>query len=1234
MNFKSILATTLVLASQVFAADGELEQPQETVIVTNTHYVQSPCISSLAANLLSNNVQGLTTGIPVVIVHKPRGAKSVSSQQQQQQQQQQQSQLQLQQKGTVVQTNFHTVYETVYPTTTNTAVTTPATTTTQTTQTKQLAATTSTESCKTFTSTYTTMVAAAINCVDGVCQTSTITSVLPTTYTSTYTVSSSTAINQKSTTNKGQQVSSTTRSRNSAAAAAATATAASDRNDISYGLAPGGLTATESFATTDVETAVTTTSTIFTASQDLSSTFEPETTMESVLTNKPAPVTSQSVVPESKSITIDVSSITQDVTISGSGGATNNLSTQKQNSTTNLSDLAAAAASATTSATDSTRLSNILETTIVATNNDKASSTEHENSEFSFTSRTTLSTVVLTSSFVASYGNSSVIYSSTYSSIETISTVVPVSETIEASIQSSPASVSSSTSASALTSASTSSLGSASSTLSDHLSSSSLASESSIESLESMAQTSSASTESSAYTDSCYNGDLFAPIDTDAPPSIFSRQELPLAIPAGVNNNGAPIQTNKFYANLFLGDQTMMVYTYPYAVYRTAYTTDNPFNGLGIQVANKSMRVFGNVNSNNDNPSYYFNPTNNAEVIFSATQFASGNALYMGVTDMTEMAVKVTLSESSDDDINTVEIPIVQGMGFVTSIYNGNLIANLDSMYGFRTLVSESSSAIPSNIIKYRATLFNGVEWLIYVTLPSADPEFTLQVSKLSTQTSSDGRTMIVASKAIDGLMIQVAIAPGQTGDQYYDAAAGMYVTDAEFSGSVVCSGSATFDITYKTAGTSTSGNPIIFALPHHLTTLNGADAGATGIQVLSQTKGYMSGFLTKVLSFAETINKDIRFLPYIQGASTLEYSAEKVALLATSANEELAVNIAETVSNMNSNYFSGKVIDKYAQILLVVDEIIKDDAVTNATLAEMKTAFETFINNEQYYPLMYDTKFGGVTSTAAQNGDTGADFGAAYYNDHHFHYGYFVHAAAVVGYIDKKLGGTWAQDNKDWVNSLVRDVANPSRQDTYFPVSRSFSWYDGHSWAAGLFAANDGKNQESSSEDIHFAYGMKLWGNVVEDYAMEARGGVMLNIMSRAFNMYFYFKSDNTIQPSEILPNKVCGIFFENKVDYTTYFGTPKEHPEYVHGIHMLPITAASSSIRIPSYVQEEWDDQVSTFVDNVTDGWAGILRLNQAIIDPSTSYDFFSSSSWTNAYLDNGQSRTWSLAYAGAFS
>ncbi|KAI5961771.1 ACF3 [Candida margitis] len=720
-----------------------------------------------------------------------------------------------------------------------------------------------------------------------------------------------------------------------------------------------------------------------------------------------------------------------------------------------------------------------------------------------------------------------------------------------------------------------------------------------------------------AATDVCYSGDLFSPIDTNAPPSVFPRQQLPLSIPSGVNNNGAPIQTNKFYANLFLSNQDSMVYTYPYGM----YWSKTNYYGFGVQHTNISNRVFGSQNTNNVGvSSYYFNPTNSGEMILSATEF-DRDSMYMALSDMTEMALKVKLSATAGDSLNYIEIPIVQGMGFATAIYNGDLIAELNSLYGIQTLKLEESEALLPNILKYRATLFNGVEWLIYITLPAEDDDFEF---------TAEDSFHLRASKSVDGLIIQVAVAPESSKDQFYDAAAGIYVTDATLQGTVACSSSASYSFVYETSGSSSSGNPIIFALPHHLQTLTSTD-GATGITISSQTKGEMTAFLTNQLSFSETIDKNIQFLPYHAGRSDqLSYSADQLSLIAKSANEELAADIATTVENMNSNYFSGKVIDKYAQILLVVSEIIKDDAVTSATLEDLKDAFETFLNNQQYYPLMYDTKFGGVTSTAAQNGDDGADFGSAFYNDHHFHYGYFIHAAAVVGYIDKKLGGTWAKDHKDWVNSLVRDVANPSRSDSYFPVSRSFSWYDGHSWAAGLYASNDGKNQESSSEDTHFAYGMKLWGNVIEDYAMEARGGLMLSIMSRSFNLYFYYKSDNTVQPQEILPNKVSGIFFENKVDYTTYFGTPDQNPEYVHGIHMLPITAASSSIRIPSYVQEEWQDQISTFIDNVDSGWTGILRLNQALIDPQSSYEFFSSEDWKSGYLDNGQSRTWSLAFS----
>jgi endo-1,3(4)-beta-glucanase len=126
-----------------------------------------------------------------------------------------------------------------------------------------------------------------------------------------------------------------------------------------------------------------------------------------------------------------------------------------------------------------------------------------------------------------------------------------------------------------------------------------------------------------------------------------------------------------------------------------------------------------------------------------------------------------------------------------------------------------------------------------------------------------------------------------------------------------------------------------------------------------------------------------------------------------------------------------------------------------------------------------------GVVSGAAYGGNLGADFGNTAYNDHHFHWGYFVFTASVIAYLDK----SWLTPaNRDWVDMLVRDYANPSPDDPYFPQSRAFDWFDGHSWAHGLFESWDGKDQESSSEDVMAAYAIKQWGYATGDAAMEAR--------------------------------------------------------------------------------------------------------------------------------------------------
>ena len=136
-------------------------------------------------------------------------------------------------------------------------------------------------------------------------------------------------------------------------------------------------------------------------------------------------------------------------------------------------------------------------------------------------------------------------------------------------------------------------------------------------------------------------------------------------------------------------------------------------------------------------------------------------------------------------------------------------------------------------------------------------------------------------------------------------------------------------------------------------------------------------------------------------------------------------------------------------------------------------------------------------------------------------HKAYFIHTAAILADLDPH----WLPSNKDWVNSLIRDASNPSTLDGYFPFSRAFDWYHGHSFAKGLFESADSKDEESTSEDAFFSYALKMWGQVTGDASMEARGNLMLAIQKRSFENYFLRKSDNINQPASFTGNKVAGI-------------------------------------------------------------------------------------------------------------
>ena len=579
---------------------------------------------------------------------------------------------------------------------------------------------------------------------------------------------------------------------------------------------------------------------------------------------------------------------------------------------------------------------------------------------------------------------------------------------------------------------------------------------------------------------------IFAdPIATGAPPSnIGSRKDHPV-VRQGVISNG-PIGTNKFYANMFLGSQTSPTFLFPYSVAWAKGKGSSASWGLSISHIEASQRVFGNTDQVTGASSYYLNPIGIQSMVISAQELNSSTIL---TTDSpTAYSAKVQLRANAAA-APAVEFPLVQGQAFITAIYNG-AVPLIQTGVFFKT-VTKSSKEARSGVNKYKFQLQDGTKWLLYAHNTSGTA-LDLQVINDST----------AKAKGQFYGTIQIAKDPG-TAEATYDAASGAYPTGVELSGTAN-GATGTYTFTFTKGGLP--GTPLLmFALPHQVSSFDDGTRAAvqSGVGLQTTTKGIAAAVLADSWTMVESMPVDMSFYPWLPGVGNKAAMSNNTrAYVRTIAQQELSQDIlAQT--DQNSVYFSGKVsvprppanmllpltvfqaLAKFANIILVLNDMIGDKDLAQTSLTQLKTAFARFAENKQQYPLVYESAWGGVVSTASYvTGNDGADFGNTYYNDHHFHYGYFIYAAAVIGHLDP----SWVKPNRDYVNTLVRDVANPSAKDSYFPVHRAFDWYHGHSWAHGLYETADGKDQESSSEDVMHAFAIKMWGQVSGDSNMAAR--------------------------------------------------------------------------------------------------------------------------------------------------
>lgn len=214
--------------------------------------------------------------------------------------------------------------------------------------------------------------------------------------------------------------------------------------------------------------------------------------------------------------------------------------------------------------------------------------------------------------------------------------------------------------------------------------------------------------------------------------------------------------------------------------------------------------------------------------------------------------------------------------------------------------------------------------------------------------------------------------------------------------------------------------------------------------------------------------------------------------------------------------------------------------------------------------------------------------------NDHQYTYGYFLRAVATLLHFDPQW---WHRgDNADLVRALIKDVANPDRDDPLFPFLRHFDVYAGHSWGSGAAAdRTNGLNAEPSSEAIHFAHAVALVGLELGDDKLRDLG-IFLAASEIAGAEQYWLDVDGDVFPYRF-PWPVAGIVWGAGAQYGTWW---TDRPEETHAISMVPMQAGSLYLaRRPDYARR-MHTRMHELIGGPTRDWQNVHWMYQALYDP----------------------------------
>ena len=392
------------------------------------------------------------------------------------------------------------------------------------------------------------------------------------------------------------------------------------------------------------------------------------------------------------------------------------------------------------------------------------------------------------------------------------------------------------------------------------------------------------------------SSDIFQPVSTDAPPAVFgTRSDHPVPRLSIVDQD-APIGTNKFYANFFLGSQTCATWTHPFSVAWAKGGGTSGSWGMSVRHIDENQKVFG-PNSDASTAQYFISPTGIQSLILSAVEL--GPSTSIAIDSISAFSANISLLPGTGAS-PAVTFPLVQGMSFVTGIYNG-AIPVLQTGVLFRSIIKANSSPKPG-VTKYMINLEDGKTWLLYAYSPVGN-NFGLNLSS---------NTLAQSFSSFNGI-VQIAKLPngsplGAAAEQLYDASCGVYPTNIRLSGQVNGVRGA-YTLSFEKAG-MTDIALTMFALPHHVASFSPhTRSGLTSLQLNTTTKGRATAVVADSWTLIESLPTSMDFAPWNGSfGHKVGLSTAAVSAIHSIATSEISQDMGQQ-TNLDSIYFSGKVI-------------------------------------------------------------------------------------------------------------------------------------------------------------------------------------------------------------------------------------------------------------------------------------------------------------------------------------